>query len=107
VNYRNIKKPKIADITLTQIREKLALYLAGQYTVNDLKTELTNNKFTQDEIEKFLPLFSEAAQIASLIYWIESVWRKEEEIEKQINNAQTIEEIDKIISSVQFPTPSQ
>ena len=99
-------KPKIPTVTLTEIREKLALYIAGQYSVDDLKTELSNNNFSDEEIEQFLPLFTEAARVASLIYWIESVWEEEEKLEEQINNAQSVDEINNILSSVQFPTPN-
>ena len=98
-------KPKIADITLTQIREKIALYLAGQYTTEDLQKELEKKGFTQEGIEKFLPLFAEAAEVASLIYWTEEVWKKEEELEKAIEEANSIEEIDQLMSSIQFPPP--
>jgi len=96
---------KIADITLTQIREKIALYLAGQYTTEDLQKELEKKGFTQEGIEKFLPLFAEAAEVASLIYWTEEVWKKEEELEKAIEEANSIEEIDQLMSSIQFPPP--
>ena len=98
-------KPKIADITLTQIRGKIALYLAGQYITEDLQKELSEKGFTQEEIEKFLPLFTEAAEVASLIYWTEEVWEHEEELEEAIRKATSIKEIDQLMSSIQFPPP--
>lgn len=98
-------KPKIAGITLTQIREKVALYLASQYTTENLQKELSEKGFTQEEIERFLPLFAEAAEVASLIYWTEEVWKKEEELEETIQKTESIEEIDRLMSSIQFPPP--
>jgi len=98
-------KPKVTDITLTQIREKLTLYLAGQYTTEDLQKELEEKGFTQEEIEKFLPLFAEAAEVASLIYWTEEVWKKEEELEEAIQKAASIEEIDQLMENLTFPPP--
>ncbi|GEM_PF-3495894 len=98
-------KPKLDDITLTQIREKIALYLAGQYTIEDLQKDLEEKSFTQEEIEKFLPLFAEAAEVANLIYWAEEVWEKEEELEEAILKATSIEEIDRLMASIQFPLP--
>ena len=98
-------KPKIADITLTQIREKVTFYLAGQYTTEDLQKELEEKDFTQKEIEKFLPLFAEAAEVASLIFWTEEVWKKEEELEEAIQKTGSIDEINQLMSSIQFPPP--
>jgi len=98
-------KPKIADITLTQIREKVALYLAEQYTTEDLQKELKEKGFTQEEIEKFLPLFAEAAEVASLIYWTEEIWKHEEKLEEEIQKAESVEEIDQLMGSIQFPPP--
>jgi len=98
-------KPKIADITLTQIREKVALYLAGAYTPQDLQKDLKEKGFTEEEIEKFLPLFAEAAEVASLIYWTEEVWKHEEKLEEQIQKATSIKEIDQLMDSIQFPPP--
>jgi len=98
-------RPKVADITLTQIREKIALYLAGQYTTEDLQKELEEKGFTQEEIEKFLPLFAEAAEVASLIYWTGEVWKKEKELEGAIQKAASIEEIDQLMENLTFPPP--
>ena len=98
-------KPKIADITLTQIREKITLYLAGSYTLQDLQKELEEKGFTQEEIEKFLPLFSEAAEVASLIYWTEEVWKHEEKLEEAIQKAAYIDEIDQLMENLTFPPP--
>jgi len=98
-------RPKVADITLTQIREKIALYLARQYTTEDLQKELEEKGFTQEEIEKFLPLFAEAAEVASLIYWTEEVWKYEEELEEAIQKAESVEEIDQLVENIAFPPP--
>ena len=97
-------KPKIPNLTLTQIRENIALYIAGQKTQDQIIQELQTAGLTQAEIDQYFELLSSAVEVAKLINWIEQVWDYEEQIEQQINNAKDIEELQQIMNNIQFPS---
>ena len=97
-------KPKIPNLTLTQIRENIALYIAGQKTKEEIIQELTQAGLTQEEINQYFDLLKSAVEVAKLINWVEEVWDYEEQIEAQIENTTTIEELEQIMNNIQFPS---
>ena len=96
-------KPKIPNLTLTQIRENIALYIAGQKTQDQIIQELQTAGLTQAEIDQYFELLTSAVEVAKLINWIEQVWNYVEQVETQIQNTTTIEELEQIMNSIQFP----
>ena len=97
-------KPKIPNLTLTQIRENIALYIAGQKTAEDITNELTQAGLTKEEINQYFDLLKSAIEVAKLINWVEEIWDYEEQIEAQIQNTKTIEELEQIMNNIQFPS---
>jgi len=80
-------KPFKPDLTLTEIREKVAMFLAGKYTQQDLMNELSSLGIDPQAQPEILDLFRQAREIAELLYWVEQVWKEVEGLEKQIDNA--------------------
>ena len=99
----HILKPVKTILTLSEIREKVALYLAGTYTQANLITELQNLGLTQAKINSYMTLFVQAADVAKLIYWTEQVWDYIAQIETQIKAATTINELENILNNIKFP----
>lgn len=94
-------KPYKSDLTITDIRQKVADYLVGKYTAEDVKTEMKNAGLKDEEVEKYLSLLGYAVEVAKLLYWVEEVWDYVEQKEKEINQAATIEELEQI--EIKFP----
>ena len=86
-------KPKIPNLTLTQIRENIALYIAGQKTKEEIIQELTQAGLTQEEINQYFELLTSAVEVAKLINWIEQVWKEEEKLEQEIEKGNFNEKI--------------
>ncbi|RUM30660.1 MAG: hypothetical protein DSY42_04200 [Aquifex sp.] len=80
-------KPFKPDLTLTEIREKVAMFLAGNYTQQDFMNELSSLGIDTQAQPEILDLFRQAREIAELLYWVEQVWKEVETLEKQIDNA--------------------
>ncbi len=96
-------KPKIENLTLSKIREYVALYITGQKTTEEILDELKEYGFADEEIKQFFSLLETAVEAGKLIYWIEKVWRYIRDIEDKRKSVASIEEIESIISDLKFP----
>lgn len=94
-------KPHKPDLTLTEVRQKIAEYLAKTYTAEDAVKEMQEAGLTEEETQKYLSLLGYAVEVAKLLYWIEEVWDYVEQKEKEIDQATTVEELEKI--EIKFP----
>ena len=94
-------KPHKPDLALTEIRQKIAEYLAGTYSAEDAQRELQELGLSEEEIHKYLSLLGYAVEVAKLLYWVEEVWDYVEQKEKEINQASTLEELEQI--EIRFP----
>lgn len=94
-------KPHKSDLTLTEVRQKIAEYLAGTYTAEDVVKEMQEAGLTEEETQKYLSLLGYAVEVAKLLYWVEEVWDYVERKEKEIEQTTTVEELEKI--EIKFP----
>jgi len=94
-------KPHKPSLTLTEVRKKIAEYLAGTYTAEDAVKEMQEAGLTEEEIQKYLSLLGYAVEVAKLLYWVEEVWDYVEQKEKEIKQATTVEELEQI--EIKFP----
>ena len=78
---------------MDEIEKKVVLFLAGQYTQEQAIKELKQKGFKEQSIQEIMNLLSRAVEIAKIIKWKEDIWQKEEELEKQIDNIQKIEDL--------------
>ena len=94
-----------SQITVSEFWKKTVLYFAGEYNPNEAIQDLQSLGVTDATIQKVLPLIGELVKTASLKYWDEEVWNYAETIKAQIQKMTSIEEIDQLMSSIQFPPP--
>ena len=94
-------KPHKTDLTLTEVRQKIAEYLAGTYTAEDAVKEMQEAGLTEEETQKYLSFLGYAVEVAKLLYWVEEVWDYVEQKEKEIAQATTVEELEQI--EIKFP----
>jgi len=92
-------------VTVSSFWKKAALYFAGKYSSDQAIQELQALGVTDETIQKVIPLLEEAISAAALKLWDEQVWDYEEKLEEQIQKATSIEEIDQLMDSIQFPPP--
>jgi roadblock/LC7 domain-containing protein len=86
---------------LTEVRQKIAEYLAGTYTAEDAVKEMQEAGLTEEEAQKYLSLLGYAVEVAKLLYWVEEIWDYVEQKEKEIEQATTVEELEQI--EIKFP----
>ena len=96
-------KKRIPDITRDEIAFKIASWIAGEYTEDDLIQEMKNKGFTDEEIQSFLKLFTELAIASKLFYWTEEVQDYVEQVQKQILEAQSVDEVKQIVQNISYP----
>ena len=72
-------------ITTDEIRQKIALFIAGSYTQDDAINELKEKGLSDETIQKILPLLARGVEIAKILNWKEEIWAKEGELEDQID----------------------
>lgn len=94
-------RPHKPDLTLTEVRQKIAEYLAGAYSAEDAVKEMKEAGLTEEETQKYLSLLGYAVEVAKLLYWVEEVWEYVEQKEKEIEQATTVEELEQI--EIKFP----
>ena len=82
----------IPDISTDEIKKKVALFILGQYTQDQAIQELQSKGLNKEQINEVLQLLARAVEIAKIINWKETIWKKEGELEKDIEN-KTLEEL--------------
>ncbi len=74
------------SITTDEIKQKIALYVAGPYTQDDAINDLKTKGLSDQAIQEILPLLQRGAEIARILNWKEEIWQKEAELEKQVDS---------------------
>jgi len=72
------------SITTDEVKQKIALFIAGSYTEQDAVNDLKEKGLSDEAVQKILPLLARGVEIAKVLNWKEEVWRKEEELEEKI-----------------------
>jgi len=80
------------SITTDEVKQKIALFIAGQYTQDDAIKELKEKGLSDETIQKILSLLARGVEIAKILNWKEEIWDKEGELESQIDSM-TLEEL--------------
>jgi len=90
------------NITIDEIKQKIALFITNKYTKDDAIKELRERGLNEEQINEFMKVLTRAAEIAKLINLKEIIWQKEEEIEKEIRKGKTFleEEIVRIYDKI-------
>jgi len=79
-------------ITTDEVKQKIALFVAGLYTQDDAVNELKDKGLSDQAVQEILPLLARAVEIAKILNWKEEIWQKEAELEAQIDSM-TLEEL--------------
>jgi len=74
------------SITTDEVKQKIALFIAGSYTEQDAVNDLKEKGLSDETVQKILPLLQRGVEIAKILNWKEEIWAKEAELESQINN---------------------
>jgi len=89
-----IMKKYKPDFTISELREKVALYLMGKITNDNVINELNQLKVSENDKKVILEILKEAAEVSKLLYWKDNiVWKYVEQKEKEIENANDIESL--------------
>jgi len=80
------------SITTDEVKQKIALFIAGSYTEQDAVNDLKEKGLSDETIQKILPLLQRGVEIARILSWKEEIWAKEAELESQIDGM-TLEEL--------------
>jgi len=80
------------SITTDEVKQKIALFIAGQYTQDDAVKELKEKGLSDETIQKILPLLQRGVEIARILNWKEEIWAKEAELESQMDGM-TLEQL--------------
>jgi len=80
------------SITTDEVKQKIALFIAGSYTQQDAINDLKEKGLSDETIQKILPLLQRGVEIARILNWKEEIWAKEAELESQIDGM-TLEEL--------------
>jgi len=80
------------SITTDEVKQKIALFIAGSYTEQDAVNELKEKGLSDETIQKILPLLARGVEIAKILNWKEAIWKAEEKLESQIDSM-TIEQL--------------
>jgi hypothetical protein len=79
-------------ITTDEVKQKIALFIAGLYTQEQAIEDLKAKGLSDESVQKILPLLARAVEIAKILNWKEEIWDKEGELEAQIDSM-TLEEL--------------
>ncbi|WP_163328727.1 hypothetical protein GFV12_03185 [Desulfurobacterium thermolithotrophum] len=79
-------------ITTDEVKQKIALFVAGAYTQEQAIEDLKAKGLSDESVQKILPLLARAVEIAKILNWKEEIWDKEGELESQIDSM-TLEEL--------------
>ena len=74
------------SITTDEVKQKIALFIAGSYTEQDAVNDLKEKGLSDETIQKILPLLQRGVEIAKILNWKEEIWAKEAELESQVEN---------------------
>jgi len=80
------------SITTDEVKQKIALFIAGFYTQQDAINDLKEKGLSDETIQKILPLLARGVEIAKILNWKEEIWTKEAELEEQVD-AMTLEQL--------------
>ena len=80
------------SITTDEVKQKIALFIAGSYTEQDAVNDLKEKGLSDETIQKILPLLQRGVEIAKILNWKEEIWQKEADLESQIDGM-TLEEL--------------
>jgi len=80
------------SITTDEVKQKIALFIAGSYTQQDAINDLKGKGLSDETIQKILPLLARGVEIAKILNWKEEIWAKEAELESQIDGM-TLEQL--------------
>jgi len=80
------------SITTDEIKQKIALFIAGSYTQDDAINDLKTKGLSDQAIQEILPLLQRGAEIARILNWKEEIWQKEGELESQVDSM-TLEDL--------------
>jgi len=80
------------SITTDEVKQKIALFIAGSYTEQDAVNDLKEKGLSDETIQKILPLLARGVEIAKILNWKEEIWAKEAELESQIDGM-TLEQL--------------
>jgi hypothetical protein len=72
------------SVTIDEIKQKVSLFLAGEYSKEDALKELQDKGISNTE--EILKLLERAVEIAKILKWKEDIWAKEEEIEQRVDS---------------------
>ena len=72
-------------VTTDEVKQKIALFIAGSYTEQDAVNDLKEKGLSDETIQKILPLLQRGVEIAKILNWKEEIWAKEGELEDQID----------------------
>ncbi|GAB6075692.1 hypothetical protein [Desulfurobacterium crinifex] len=73
-------------ITTDEVKQKIALFVAGAYTQEQAIEDLKAKGLSDESVQKILPLLARAVEIARIFNWKEEIWDKEGELESQIDS---------------------
>ena len=73
-------------ITTDEVKQKIALFVAGAYTQEQAIEDLKAKGLSDESVQKILPLLARAVEIAKILNWKEEIWDKEGELESQIDS---------------------
>lgn len=79
-------------INLDEVKQKVALFVAGAYTQEQAISDLQAKKLPDKAIQKILSLLARGVEIAKILNWKEEIWDKEGDLESQIDSM-TLEEL--------------
>ena len=82
----------IPNSSSDEIKKKVGLFILGQYNQEQAIQELQQKGLNEEQINGVLQLLARAVEIAKIVNWKETIWKKEEELEKEIEN-KTLEEL--------------
>jgi len=83
------------SITTDEVKQKIALFIAGSYTQDDAVDDLKEKGLSDEAVQSILPLLARAVEIAKMLNWKEEIWQKEEELESQVDSM-TLEELESL-----------
>ena len=74
------------SITTDEIKTKIGLFIEGLYTEEQAIKELKDRGLSDKAISQILSLLARGVEIAKITTWKETIWKKEGELEKEIEN---------------------
>jgi len=76
----------IPNSSSDEIKKKVGLFILGQYNQEQAIQELQQKGLNEEQINGVLQLLARAVEIAKIVNWKETIWKREGELEKEIEN---------------------